>query len=301
MSTGADPSRYATELGRNFAESDHYKAHFTSFEHRLIGSMPTDLISAHMEPNENVDPSTDHLLLQLFVDGRARVGVDYGHGAFEVRGTPGTMLLAPAHAYARYDVHAPTSLLMLPFKPSWIGEGRDQALDFGRLHAGCFSDRLVASILLRLKDEARRGDRASAMVVDQSILLIVALLWRASTDKARVSSSGARLSAHEMSEVRDAIEARIGENLTIDVLAKVVDRRPWTFLRGFRAAFGETPARFVLRRRMEKAGELLQARPAVSIIDIALRLGFADQAHFTTMFRRETGLTPHQWRQLRRG
>jgi AraC family transcriptional regulator len=51
----------------------------------------------------------------------------------------------------------------------------------------------------------------------------------------------------------------------------------------------------VLRKRVQRAQVLLW-NPALSLTDVDLRVGFADQSHFSRMFHRLTGLTPRQYR-----
>jgi len=65
----------------------------------------------------------------------------------------------------------------------------------------------------------------------------------------------------------------------------------------FRAAFGTSPYRYLLMRRLEFARKDLC--PGRSLADLAVKAGFADQAHFTRMFKSAFGLTPARYRDLR--
>ena len=69
--------------------------------------------------------------------------------------------------------------------------------------------------------------------------------------------------------------------------------------RQFRLLFGTSPYRYLLMRRLDFARELMhQQRP---LVDVACEAGFADQAHFTRVFRSAFGLTPARYRALRDG
>ena len=70
------------------------------------------------------------------------------------------------------------------------------------------------------------------------------------------------------------------------------------FYRAFKEFFGRSPTQFVLQRRIERALELMLATDS-RLCDIALACGFADQAHFSRMFRKLIGLTPNAWRRAR--
>lgn len=99
-----------------------------------------------------------------------------------------------------------------------------------------------------------------------------------------------------LGRVVDYVEARLGEDgLSLAAMAAVAGLSPFHFSRVFKRATGVAPHRFVIRSRVERAKALL-ARPDVSLAEIAYAAGFASQAHFTTLFRHETGLTPLQFR-----
>ena len=70
---------------------------------------------------------------------------------------------------------------------------------------------------------------------------------------------------------------------------------PYHFARLFKQATGVSPRQFVIRRRIEAAKILLAAR-RLSIGEVALAVGFCSQSHFTTSFRRSTGITPGHYR-----
>ena len=63
----------------------------------------------------------------------------------------------------------------------------------------------------------------------------------------------------------------------------------------FRKTTSSTPYQFVLSRRLEYSKKLL-ADPDRSIAQIALAVGFANQSHFTTAFRKAHGITPASYR-----
>ena len=67
--------------------------------------------------------------------------------------------------------------------------------------------------------------------------------------------------------------------------------------RQFRWRYGTSPYRYLLMRRLDFArAQLSRYRP---LVDVALEMGFADQAHFTRMFKAAFGLTPARYVALR--
>ena len=80
-------------------------------------------------------------------------------------------------------------------------------------------------------------------------------------------------------------------NLTVDLLAHEVGLSPAHFARAFKETIGRAPHSYLLTLRLQNARRLLDSSDAV-LSDVAHRTGFADQAHFTRLFKREFGITP---------
>jgi AraC family transcriptional regulator len=95
--------------------------------------------------------------------------------------------------------------------------------------------------------------------------------------------------------VADHIDANLGGALRLGELSRVVHMSPFHFARLFKRTAGVPPHRFVVRRRVERAIELL-AGGEHPIAEIARLVGFATASHFTTVFRRITGVTPTEYR-----
>lgn len=91
------------------------------------------------------------------------------------------------------------------------------------------------------------------------------------------------------------IDENLGESITLADMAQAAGLSRMHFAAQFRIATGVRPHEFLLRRRIERAQEmLLETRDP--LVEIALAVGFQTQAHFTTVFRRFVGDTPYQWR-----
>ena len=108
------------------------------------------------------------------------------------------------------------------------------------------------------------------------------------------------LSKWRLKRARDYIEANLGEPLHLSDIAASTGLSRMHFAAQFRAATGMRPHDFVLRRRIERAQELI-ATPNTTLVDIALSVGFQTQAHFTTVFKRLVGETPSRWREYQGG
>jgi AraC-like DNA-binding protein len=101
-----------------------------------------------------------------------------------------------------------------------------------------------------------------------------------------------------MLRARDAIDRSYGQPLDIPSLAEVAHVSDAHFIRTFRATFGETPHRYLQRRRVERAMFLLRESRR-SITDICLDVGFGSLGTFSRTFSEIVGTTPTEYRAQR--
>jgi len=105
----------------------------------------------------------------------------------------------------------------------------------------------------------------------------------------------ATLPKWRLMQVLRYIETNIGEPITLADLSATAGLSRMYFAKQFRTTTGIRPHDFVLRKRIERAQQLLAAT-SDPLVDIALSVGFQTQAHFTTVFKKVVGSTPYQWR-----
>src|SRR5581483_6861108 len=99
------------------------------------------------------------------------------------------------------------------------------------------------------------------------------------------------LAAWQQRLVTTYIEERLAEHIPLATLAQLVCLSPYYFCRAFKQSFGVPPHRYHITRRIERA-KMLLAKPAMSVTDIGLTVGFSDTSSFTAAFRKITGTTP---------
>lgn len=107
------------------------------------------------------------------------------------------------------------------------------------------------------------------------------------------------LSRHLL-RVRDLIDRAFAGPLDVPALARSAYVSEDYFSRSFKAAFGETPHRYLLRRRMERAKALLRAGE-LSVTEVCLAVGFTSLGSFSTQFRRFVGENPTSYRRREHG
>lgn len=102
-----------------------------------------------------------------------------------------------------------------------------------------------------------------------------------------------------MARAAAEIEARFGAPLPLEALAAELGLSPVQFTRRFRAAFGETPSRFLKSLRLARARRLL-GDTELTLAEIAERCGYENGFYLSRVFTAETGLPPSEYRRRRR-
>jgi AraC family transcriptional regulator len=98
-----------------------------------------------------------------------------------------------------------------------------------------------------------------------------------------------------LGSAEEFLRSRIGDSVGLSELAAAVGVNPTHLARVFRARYGFSVGEYGRRVRLEWAAAQI-ARDDRPIAEIATQAGFADQSHFTRLFRRHVGTTPARFR-----
>ena len=134
----------------------------------------------------------------------------------------------------------------------------------------------------------------------------LAVIMRWLSERLQVHSDASRplapigLTKWRLKRVLTYIDEHICESITLATLAQVAGLSRMYFAAQFRAATGCRPHECVLRKRIERAQQLL-LETSEPLVSIALTVGFQSQAHFSTVFKRFAGISPNRWRAANRG
>jgi AraC-like DNA-binding protein len=94
---------------------------------------------------------------------------------------------------------------------------------------------------------------------------------------------------------RDHIDTYFAEDLDLDRLARVAGVSKYHFARSFEASYRETPLRYLTRRRIERAQDLLRSAN-LTITEICMLVGFSSLGSFSVRFRDLVGESPSAYR-----
>jgi AraC family transcriptional regulator len=217
--------------------------------------------------------------------------------------TPGTVHVSEPGVSVRCIFRAPYDVLHLHVPNILIAEcARDMK---GQVAPALFSkfalgkDMMVDSLGRALLDADRVGGSSGQLYADSiSIAIVTRLLASSNRTTTTERSKGGALARWRLKRAIDFIEARLDKTVSLADMASSTGLTRMHFAAQFRAATGLRPHEYLLRRRVERAQEMLIAG-GMSLVDVAREVGFQTQAHFTSVFKRYTGHPPRAWRESR--
>lgn len=115
------------------------------------------------------------------------------------------------------------------------------------------------------------------------------------THNPRLAAYFRSLADHDRPSLRAIMESNYRFRLTLEEFAALCHRSLSSFKRDFREAYGESPGKWLVARRLDHAAALLRGRE-MSVTEIAFECGFEDASHFSRAFRARFGTPPSAFR-----
>lgn len=156
----------------------------------------------------------------------------------------------------------------------------------------------LTQLLLYLNQSTGQG--VSEYLLDADIALqeifvqLARLHGEQNTRKLRITGG---LSAYDKKKVKHFIRENLHESLTLQRLAQYIGLSEFHFARMFRQSFFQSVQPYIEQERIEYAKQLIPVTK--SLADVALQCGFANQSHFSRVFKKHTQLTPKQYQRLK--
>jgi len=217
--------------------------------------------------------------------------------------TPGTVHVTEPAAPVRCLFRRPYDVLHLHVPNNLIAEcARDmigQPMPMLCSKSVPRKDITIDALSRALLEADRVGGSIGQLYADCIGIAIIARLL-ASTNRLATAERPkvGELSRWRLKRAIDYFEAQLGKPVSLADVASSAGLTRMHFAAQFRAATGLRPHEYLLRRRIERAQEML-AGTGMPLVDIALSVGFQTQSHFTSVFKRYAGQPPRAWRESR--
>jgi AraC family transcriptional regulator len=215
---------------------------------------------------------------------------------------PGVMTFVPAGRQTEWWWESEVEVLEVLFPPRLLEQvaraGGDRIPDqIELLDRFAIQDPLLEQLILTLGSLI--GSRVSDRLYQDTLqnMLAIHLLRHHCTTKILNSPISGGLSPSDLRQLIDYIHTHLSQNMGLEELAQLVNLSSHHFGKLFKESMGITIHQYVLQCRVDRAKKLL-TNQKLSLAAIAQTVGFYDQSHFTNVFRRQTKLTPRQYRAM---
>ncbi len=219
------------------------------------------------------------------------------HLSYRLRG--GETCFCPAYTSHWTTWDRPLSFTVLAFEPAFFERVSQEMLESDRVEfvpKWQIFDPTIQGIVAALRADLDAGCPAGRLYGESfGASLAVHILSQFSIVKPKILGFGG-LSRSSQEQVLDFIEVHLEIDIRLEDLANIVGISTFHFCRLFKQTMQMTPHQYVIRRRIERAKQLLK-QSDLGIVDISLACGFANQSHLSRHFRRVVGISPKAFRQ----
>ncbi|TAL02496.1 MAG: AraC family transcriptional regulator [Verrucomicrobia bacterium] len=161
-----------------------------------------------------------------------------------------------------------------------------------------FTDAALNSLMERVHEELLRR-KASPLFLQGIAQTIAIHLARNYAELVKEPRSGSpSLPGYKLRQITDWMREHIAEEFNLNRLAAQAGLSKFYFNRLFKSAAGTSPSHYHINLRMDEAKRLLRETKK-SVVEVALDVGYRNPSHFEQIFRRETGLSPSDYRRQR--
>ncbi|BAF87312.1 transcriptional regulator [Azorhizobium caulinodans ORS 571] len=175
-----------------------------------------------------------------------------------------------------------------------VASGRPAISDLNFVSGHGFFDQTLMHLGMAMIPALERPAESSHLFLDQMMVALCTYLANTYGVALETRPGPQGLVPWRLKRAKDLIASRLSGNLTIAEIAADCGLTPSYFTRQFAASTGMTPHRWLLKMRVEAAKQLI-SEGRLSLVEVALSCGFADQSHLTRIFSREVGTPPRTW------
>lgn len=246
-------------------------------------------------------PKHDHSSILLSMQLSAGLHLDWrtGRGAGSAQVDAGSLTLHGLSNCGRSLWTGSYDRLLFELDPVQLERLTEGRFPGGRVDVAerwIFKDARIEYLLKTLQAELEQGVPAGRLFGEQVGNTLAILL----ADQYAVSAPGlfasrGQLPKSRLNTVCEYVEANLSQDISLSTLASTAGMSPYYFARLFKQTTGIAPHQYVVKRRIERAKQLLR-NPNISVLEVGIRVGYVDPKHFRDVFRREVKVTPTDYR-----
>ncbi len=214
------------------------------------------------------------------------------------RRIPGDLSILPATAVHRVRSHEPHDVLVVTVSQELIAQAALEAGDgtpFELIARAYHRDSQLEHICWALKAEAECNYVSGPLYGESLALAMCVHLLRQGFVKQSTMVKKGGMAPRTLRRVVDYIKSNLDRPLRMDCLAEISGLSQYRFAHNFKCATGVPPHQYVLRTRIHRAKQMLR-RTNLSVLEIAYAVGCQSISRFNSLFRRELGTTPSNYR-----
>ncbi len=160
----------------------------------------------------------------------------------------------------------------------------------------CAAGHEIHMLLNLFLDEIRYDQFGKKFTIENLSMLIAAILVRQLKHNFPTRTHNApEGKIYNIKKVIDYMNENLTSGISFTDIANVAKMDRFSFIRSFKAHIGKTPYEYLLDLKIEKAKKMLMTSK-YSITEISMICNFSSHSHFTSTFRRKTGVSPSEFR-----
>ena len=232
---------------------------------------------------------------ELWENGRSVAKANVRPGTiylYDLKHDPRFVIDKPFHSMHFYLPRAALDAVSQP------GQVRVDQLDYQ--YGTGLDDDVVRHIGAAVRAALQRPAEVNQLFTDHMMLALTAHVAQAYGGLRIAEQSRGGLAPWQVRRACERLESDLGGKTSLQEIAADFGLSASHFSRGFRISTGLPPHRWLLRQRVSAAKQLMTVRD-LSLSEIAISAGFANQSHFTRVFSSVVGISPGAWRRETRG
>lgn len=291
--------RWATYA--DFYQKSDYKV-FPQEHRRSKGLFRYNMICVDQGPHHFEDPEVPETIvaLPISVDRHCTWRWSMMGRRHEETARPSRMVVVPSGVESRWEIDGSRRIIILTIPDatarSVLGSSSTEQIRDALLPLcdDSIADPFVEDLMCRMWACAEGNHAADRYMADGILMTLLAALMKRA-DSFQHDEMPIALPRWRLAKVIDYVDAHLDQTISIEDLAAAAGISRTHFLRSFREQVGETPHRWLMKRRLERAKDLLQST-GEDMVQIAALCGFSSQSHLCTAMKDSVGMTPKRWR-----